>query len=628
MTPQEFLAVVLPSPEHGLYCTTELSTTKKDHVFAESIGEALAPIEGWVQNGYNTYFALATFNPTVKTLKRERRTARNAQFLRSLFIDMDGYASKKQAAHALSAFLDATGLDGMGLPWVIGSGGGLHCYWPLRDAVTVEQWKPVAENFKRLCKQHKLAIDMTVTADAARVLRVPGTMNFKDKYPHPRHVKFLAAGNIFDFESFAQAIEDKLQVKPAPAPAPTTHALALAGTRPDAALTTNTVKLFENTETRFKQILMRTKQGDGCEQLRHYVENAAEEGMEPLWRAWLSQAKVCADAEKATVWLSQLHPYDEDRMHQKLREIKGPYPCVKFDSENPGICQDCPHFGKITNPLALGRTVLTETTAKEVEVQEHQEPAKLIQRPPTPRGFSYGARGGIFMTKLQVGKDGQETKSEVMLLPYDLFVVDILNDQGTHFVHMMALKPNEGVVNVTVPQKAMISKDECAKALAEQNILAAWGAGNDKNLFDYVRACVEQASTDKVAVKLPASYGWQPDNTFVYSGKIYSAKNKPLTVPMPVLENLVMNTKVTGSLESWRAFIELLVAKKLYKHLAVMLVGAGAPLMRFTGIYGMTFHCGSTESGTGKSLALEAAASVWGHPTHYRTGKEIGRAHV
>jgi hypothetical protein len=43
--------------------------------------------------------------------------------------------------------------------------------------------------------------------------------------------------------------------------------------------------------------------------------------------------------------------------------------------------------------------------------------------------------------------------------------------------------------------------------------------------------------------------------------------------------------------------------------------------MRFTGIYGMTYHCGSTESGTGKSLALEAAASVWGHPVHDRTGK-------
>jgi len=66
---------------------------------------------------------------------------------------------------------------------------------------------------------------------------------------------------------------------------------------------------------------------------------------------------------------------------------------------------------------------------------------------------------------------------------------------------------------------------------------------------------------------------------------------------------------------------QLLVKKEMFEHLAIMLAGASAPLMRFTGIYGMTYHCGSTESGTGKSLALEAAASVWGHPVHYRTGK-------
>jgi uncharacterized protein (DUF927 family) len=43
--------------------------------------------------------------------------------------------------------------------------------------------------------------------------------------------------------------------------------------------------------------------------------------------------------------------------------------------------------------------------------------------------------------------------------------------------------------------------------------------------------------------------------------------------------------------------------------------------MRFTGYDGITWHLGSTESGTGKSLTLELAASVWGHPTKYRVGK-------
>lgn len=622
MTPQEFLAVVLPSPDHGLYCTAELSTKKKEHVFAQTIGEALEPIDSWVQFKYNTYFALATFDPVVLSLKRDRRTGRNAKYLKSFFIDMDGYASKKQAALALNAFLADTGLDSFGMPWVVASGGGLHCYWPLNEAVPADEWKPVAENLKRLCKQRKLAIDMSVTADTARVLRVPDTWNFKEKYPEPRPVKLMAEGGMFDFSEFAQAITSALGPTES-APQPST-ALALAGTRPKGAPTATTLKLYENRITRFRNIINRTKEGTGCAQLKYFIENATDDGMEPLWRGWLSEAKVCEDGEKAAVWLTKLHPYDEGRMHAKLREIKGPYPCTKFDSENPDICRHCPHWGKITNPLALGRETLLETEEKEIILPTTDDSEELqpipINRPPAPHGFAFGKKGGVYRIEVIV-KDDVTTRKEHMLLPYDLFVVDILNNQGTHMVHLLALKPHEGVVSVTIPQRSMVSADDCTKALAEQNVLAVQGKNNDVYLFQYVRAAVENASTGKVAVKLPSSYGWQKDDTFVFAGQVYSKGRKPLKLPMPGLENIVANTQPTGRLEAWSEFIQLLMRKGLYKHLAVMLAGAGAPLMRFTGFYGLTVHCGSTESGTGKSLALEAAASIWGHPTHYRTGK-------
>ena len=128
-------------------------------------------------------------------------------------------------------------------------------------------------------------------------------------------------------------------------------------------------------------------------------------------------------------------------------------------------------------------------------------------------------------------------------------------------------------------------------------------------------------STEKTPIEVPSSYGWQANEDFVFAGKIYSKGKEPVPVPMPGLENIVLNTQPTGSLDAFRNFVNLLVRKKMYDHLAIILFGAGAPLMRFTGMYGLTIHCGSTESGTGKSLALEGAACVWGHPVHYRTGK-------
>jgi hypothetical protein len=64
----------------------------------------------------------------------------------------------------------------------------------------------------------------------------------------------------------------------------------------------------------------------------------------------------------------------------------------------------------------------------------------------------------------------------------------------------------------------------------------------------------------------------------------------------------------------------MLIRRKMWDQLAVVMAGAASPLMKFTGLHGLTVHVASSESGTGKSLSLDTAASIWGHPIHYRTG--------
>jgi len=618
MEPLEFLAAVLPSPGHGYYCTAELSSNKKAHVFVERLEQIEPYKQDWLGKKRDVYFALATF------ADKGKRTADNAEYLRSLFIDMDGYENKKAAAQALSSFLDETGLADFGTPWIVGSGGGLHCYWALKSAVSVAQWKPVAELLKRVCKQFSLAIDNTVTADAARVLRIPGTINYKPKYPQPREVKLLAEGATVDFDAFADKLRSLIG---AAAPAPVQEeAEVIEGKRPLSATQTG-VQLLANTVSKFKILISRTKAGDGCQQLQHFVEHATEEGMEPLWRAWLSEAKYCADNERATIWLSQLHPYDTDRMHSKLNSIKGPYSCLTIEGLNPGGCSGCKHQGKVTNPLGLAREVVEDNTAKMIEVMQIDPEAEdaeaqvvKVFRPEPPKGFSYGANGGVFCTRIVEEADGNKRKQQIMLLPYDLFVVDLLNRDGEHTIHMIATRP-EGAVDVLIPQRYAVSKDELLKTLAQQNIIAAFGAGNDKNLFEYVRACVEEASTSKRAVKIPGQYGWQEDNSFVYSGKIYYPNGQTRSIPMPDLANLTRNTRSKGTLEQWRRLPQLLVKRGLHDILGISAIGFGAPLMRFSQMSALTFHAGSTASGTGKSLALSLLNSIWGHPIRYRTGK-------
>jgi RepB DNA-primase from phage plasmid len=73
---------------------------------------------------------------------------------------------------------------------VVASGGGYHAYWLLRERI--EDLGRLREANERLARA--LGGDPQ-SADAARILRPPGTFNFKAKYPRPRPVelRFAAA---------------------------------------------------------------------------------------------------------------------------------------------------------------------------------------------------------------------------------------------------------------------------------------------------------------------------------------------------------------------------------------------------------------------------------------------------
>ena len=667
MKPLEFLADVLPSPGHGLYCVAELSTRKKEHYFINSLEEIKPHVKRWLEKQRNIFFALATFDEKVQHMTKERRTAVNARYIKSIFLDLDGYESKKVAAEALSAFLSKTGLDQFATPHVMSSGGGLHCYWPLDKEADIETWKPIAENLKRLCRQEGMQIDMAVTSDAARVLRIPGTFNFKDKYPEPRPVKLMLQGSgPIDLLHFGAVVRGLLTDAYAPVSNSfVAETVELAGARPSKANTKRSAlaeAMLGNSVTRFETIWLKTEQGSGCGQLQHYIGNAQEDGMEPLWRALLSWTKVCEDSAEYSTKLSQLHPYEPERMRQKLAEIKGPYPCVKLDSENPGVCPKCPHWGKITNALALGREVVESTEEKvyeipltaaqqdteDVEAVEYLEDGitseadeegvvnnrriRLAKRPNAPRGFIYGKNGGVFAEIKEKDATGVVIKTQVPVLSYDLFVVDMLRmEEKEHYAHMMAIKtigpadsPSQQTVEYTpiiMPSKAVVARDELLKCLASHNIYAERGAAMDPYLYGYVRACVAEAAQMRKAVDVPTQFGWQKNGSFVYNNRIFSPDGTEVIVPMPGLENINAATNSKGALEEWRKPWELLIRRQMYTMLAICLDSFGSTLLRYSEFEGFVWHIGSTESGTGKSLTLSLKAGVWGHPLRYRTGK-------
>lgn len=604
----EFLRAVLPTS--GLYCVCDVIGPKKPHFFVSTIEEMVPAAEALINKQQHVFFACGTF------VKPGTRSADNALSMKSLFIDMDcgkgkAFSSQKDAATRLEAFCNEVGLPA---PWVVSSGSGVHAYWPFTASVDITEWRGVAENFKRLCVEKKLPIDFTCTSDAARVLRWPGSMNWKNKKnPKPCEIKFVPPQQCHELQELSRIILQALPKQLHISLVAKTSLDDLPGERPKEKRQPSNVKALENRVTFFKQIVEKSAAGNGCAQVAHYLAHAADDGMEPLWRGMLSLAQCCEDGEKSCRKLSEMHPYTEARMRQKMREIKGPYPCTKLDSENPGICTTCKFWGKITNPLHFGHDIAVDTEEKEIALPTSSPeiiPATVV-RPVPPRGYAYGTKGGVYRQVMETNTEGDEIVSNKQILPYDLFVVDILNggDEG-HLVQLMAMRP-EGPTSVLIPQKTIVSRDETVKSLATQNVVASYGAGNDRHLFDYVRACVGEMSSIRRATPVPDHFGWQMDGTFVYNSKIYTPAGEKF-VPMPRLQNITARTYQSGTLEKWREIVELFIAKERFESLAVMLLGFGSPLMHFTPFAGLTVHMGSTESGTGKTLALKLAASVWG----------------
>lgn len=611
----DFLTAVLPST--GKYCTFTMRDKLRKNIFVDDLQNLYETNLRLSEKGQNTFYALSAFDDA------GTREADHAQAVRALFVDMDcgagkAYASKKEAIIALHGFLSATGLSALGEPWLVDSGGGVHVYWPLQEEVSIDAWRPVAEALKRAAKQHDLRIDMTVTADAARVLRMPGTLNWK--YNPPKPVTLRMRGATFDFE----ALRETLAGYSAPPAKPPASALVIPGERPSTALTPISRAMMGNTATYFKNIVVKTVTGKGCGQLQYYMDNASADGMEPLWRGLLSWAKVCDDGDKAARKLSAMHPYDEDRMLQKLAEIKGPYACVKMDSENPGICGSCQHWGKITNGLALGREVVTYTEASEVEIPSgnDEEPPVTIMRPTPPQGFEYGRTGGVYYRKPAESEDEQDRV--LMVVPYDFFMTRMFRDGSNYQAEFKVIKAGN-TTTFAVPTKDITSMKDCIKTLAVNNVIAS-NPGMDTYLYQYTRQSMLSASAEGREVVVPPRYGWQADGCFAYNQTVFNSRSPEYDYNFVSdrLANIMSATTSAGTLDNWRKVIEMLRMKAandpmLWGHITVAMSGLGSILMHFAphGARASVLHLCSRESSAGKSLAQSLAVSAWGETNKY-----------
>lgn len=596
----DFLNSVLPT--QGMYCTVGIRAGTVRQAFQGSVDDVDAVSTASDSQGVDAYFALATFKDG------SARTVDNAAYLRSFFLDLDcgtgkPYLDQPAAAQAVAIFLQTTGLPS---PTLVNSGGGLHVYWPLTEDVPVGVWQPFAKSLKRLCAQHNLHADPAVTADAARILRVPGTHNFKNNTSRP--VQIIALGQPTDLASFTALL-----------PAPPVDLSAAKQFGMDAA--SRDIAGGEFPICNFMKLVRASATGVGCNQIKHAVESAATLE-EPLWRAALSIAVRCEDGAKAIHKLSKPHPgYTAAATESKAAETKGPYTCDWYKNNNPSHCEGCQH--EVGTPMSLGKVVPAAAVHDDQYIIETPEaddaPALTMTIPAYPYPYFRGAKGGVY--RKEKAADGEQ-EIDIEVYPYDLYLTERFYDFDTggegegEMVGINLHMFKDGVRRFYAPVTTLFTKDKMRDLLIKHGVVA-YGKQLDA-LMAYFASTIRKLQTQFSANRTRNQMGWTPDTLGFVVGELeYTVNGPKLAPPASGTRQLAAAFKPTGTLEEWKQIADFYNNPGLEPHAFALFVGFGSPLLRFIGgnaVKGAQVHLKHNGSGSGKTTAQMVANSIFGHP--------------
>lgn len=549
----------------------------------------------FVAAGRDAYFGCSKFETDVN------RTKDNVLNIKAFWIDLDcgeakavvnektgrpdGYIDQTTGLEALENFRVHIGLP---KPILVNSGRGIHAYWPLQEAVTRKEWEPVAARLNELCVLHNLYVDASVF-EAARVLRVPGTFNFKDTPPNP--VEVISDGDDTSYDVF----KNLLGVKD-----------SAFNVKPTQELSELAKALAANTISKFSKIMMRSAKGEGCQQLLHCYQNQ-DTIPEPLWFSALSVAHRCADRATAIHKISDQHPdYDPADTETKASHTEFAHTCATFEKHHPGGCQGCPWKGRIKSPITLGREIVK---AEDTEITDAKGITEEYAIPAYPSPYFRGKNGGIYMMD-------DEDDDPVCIYEHDLYVVKRMKDPDDSVGVLILLRlhlPLDGVREFTVPLSTIAVKEKLREVLAINGV--AGMPYQMKELANFVMKFVKETQFTWKEEAMRTQFGWADrDSKFIIGNREISKDGIFHSPPSTQTRYFAESMTPRGTLEKWKEVFNLYGKPGLEPNAFAALSAFGAPLLKFTGHKGAIINLIHSTSGTGKSTSLYMCNSVYGHP--------------
>lgn len=588
-------------PDQGRPCSVVIDGKIPRQRFYDSIEDlarSVLILDGKVGQHGAVYFACATFDQT------GRRRQENVVRVRSLWLDVDAgdghaYASPAEALLAIRAFVDVAALP---IPTLVASGAGIHAYWPLASSFDRVSWQLYANGLKAKCVALGLHADPARTADAASILRPPGTYHRKGE---PRLVICGPLQGPYELELFGGLISERPDVSNQSLASDKRGAdvfLGVGHRRGSTSLLNRALNTFAPETIDFDALLT------GCAQMRHFMETRGNVP-EPLWYALIGVlAWVGGGDDKAQEWSAGHPTYSSHETNNRLvraRGLSGPTTCGKIGSLGP-LCAGC-RFGSGT-PLQAAR----ESTAPNSIF-----PASSDGDPP-PEGAADALLHGEFHLKegglyhRSEDSRGHAVWDKITSYPVEIKSIhsgEIKKDQHSYLIRYH--RPHEGWREIDLLAGALFGPATIA-TMAELGIVIY-----NYELFKlYVRESVDRLTGKEKTKMSYEQFGWKDGfGSFLYGDRLYTAKGYATTAVSRELRFRAHWLQPTpgGSVEGWRLAADNLMGRGSEGMSLTILASFAAPLMKMLedNEGGAVLHLMTTHSGAGKTTALAGAYTVW-----------------
>ena len=576
------LTAILPS--EGWYCGWRKDT--KQHYWTRSL-EELAEWCLAIGKHTDVYHGCCSFKEPTRRIKD------NVQAIKALRLDIDAgegkpYGDSQTAILAVGRFAAEHSLP---RPFVVGSGGGLHIYFPLRDAINGETFLLLANQLRNLCHDG-LFIDEGCTMDPVRILRTPGTFNYKDA-ANPRPVKLLCTGGLYTPERLG------LTPGAAASPVPPRRSSGAAG----GLSLTDRLASYDDAPTADAEAI-----ADRCFAIEAF---AADKDIDnPLWFAGMSVLARCVNGEeKAREWSAE---HRRDRVEDVFARSEGPSTCEHFHTV-AGLCEGCPHRGQIKSPIQLGRVA-----AQPPGPFPQAQGKPWDELPPPPYPFSWGANGELMW--LAEGKGGKEVN--LMVSRFPVYIVSEnegeKHDKGQAVV-LRSWRPHDGWKEIEISAKTLFG----AQGMAELEGQGVTVHNRDK-MGEFLRKSRDQIAAGRKVDTRFEQFGWKfSSKGFVIGRTLWLPEGERSSKAVPIIGTADFNKRAAdafvtkGDRDTWRRAVANFTGPGKEAHAYMLAAPFAAPFMQFfcsVSEGGVIVHGWSPDTGAGKSTSMFGGMAGIGNP--------------